>query len=59
MLAMTEKNKELPEDERGYWGGFSPTRKGRYENQDLTKRHADGRARIYPARKANSRHYSF
>ena len=32
MLAMTEKNKELPEDERGYWGGFSPKRKGRYEN---------------------------
>ena len=54
MLMMTEKNKNIPEDEHGYWGGFSPTRKGRYENQDLTKRHADGRARIYPARKANS-----
>ena len=58
MLMMTEKNKNIPEDEHGYWGGFSPTRKGRYENQNLTKRHADGRARIYPARKANSTYQS-
>ena len=58
MLAMTEKEKNLPEDEHGYWGGFSPTRKGRYENMNLSKRHADGRARIYPARKANSTYQS-
>ena len=41
----------MPEDEHGYWGGFSPNRVDKYQNQDLTKKHSDGRARIYPARK--------
>ena len=48
---MTEKKKDIPEDANGYWGGFSPDRKGTYKNQHLTKKFDDGRARIYPARK--------
>ena len=38
MLMMTEKqDKVLPQDEHGYWGGFSPERIGTYKNQILTK----------------------
>ena len=53
MLLLTEKKQgqDVPECEYGYWGGFSPKRKGKYTDQDLSKTHADGRARIYPARK--------
>ena len=55
MLMMTEKpENNVPVDEHGYWGGFSPTRVGKYQNQGLTKRFSDGRARIYPARKSQS-----
>ena len=53
MLLLTEKNqKSVPTCEQGYWGGFSPKRKGgKYNDQHLTKRYTDGRARLYPARK--------
>ena len=58
MLLMTEKlEKEIPEDEHGYWGGFSPDRVGTYKNQNLTKQFDDGRARLYPARKKSSHNY--
>ena len=31
MMLMTEKrDKQVPEDEHGYWGGFSPTRVDKY-----------------------------
>ena len=53
MLLMTESNKQIvPTCEQGYWGGFSPKRKGgKYQDQALTKKYTDGRARLYPARK--------
>ena len=53
MLLLTEKNqKSVPTCEQGYWGGFSPKRKGgKYQDQALTKKYTDGRARLYPARK--------
>lgn len=57
MMLMTEKpDKDIPQDEHGYWGGFSPERKGKYTNQHLTKKFSDGRARIYPARKRSILH---
>ena len=31
MMMLTEKrDKKVPEDEHGYWGGFSPTRVDKY-----------------------------
>ena len=49
---MTEKrgqgDDKVPECEHGYWGGFSPKRKGKYEDVDLAKRYQNGRARIFP-----------
>ena len=44
---LAEKDK-VPECEHGYWGGFSPKRKGRYEDQNLAKQYQNGRARIFP-----------
>lgn len=46
---VTYGTEEIPECEHGYWGGFSPTRKGKYENKDLSKQYASGRARLYPS----------
>lgn len=51
---MTDKrvlqgNEDIPECEHGYWGGFSPTRKGKYENKELSKQYPCGRARLYPS----------
>ena len=39
VLLLTDKRtlKDVPECEHGYWGGFSPKRDGRYEDQHLTK----------------------
>ena len=47
---MTDKRdpKDVPECEHGYWGGFSPKRRGQYVDQHLTKQFQNGRARIYP-----------
>ena len=43
------KNHVIPECEHGYWGGFSPKRKGKYENKELSKMYQNGRARLYPS----------
>ena len=50
VMLMTEKNatEEVPECEHGYWGGFSPQRRGKYEGKHLSKRFENGRARLYP-----------
>lgn len=50
---MTDKRNSkgdvIPECEHGYWGGFSPKRKGKYENKELSKMYTNGRARLYPS----------
>jgi len=51
LLADKRKEKDVPECEHGYWGGFSPKRDGAYANQHLTKFYNNGRARLYPATK--------
>ena len=49
---MTEKRGQtsgtIPECEHGYWGGFSPERKDKYQSKDLAKQYSNGRARLYP-----------
>lgn len=48
---MTDKRnrKDVPECEHGFWGGFSPKRIGKYEDQYLTKQHeSSGGSRIFP-----------
>ena len=48
---MTDKRNSkgdvIPECEHGYWGGFSPKRKGKYENKELSKMYQNGRTRLY------------
>ena len=50
VLLMSDNHaaKNVPECEHGYWGGFSPKRRGKYADQHLTKKFNNGRARIYP-----------
>ena len=50
ILLLTDKRdkKDVPECEFGYWGGFSPKRNGKYQDQHLTSHHENGRARLYP-----------
>ena len=50
LLLSTEKVglQEVPECEHGYWGGFSPKRRGRYEDKNLARQYPNGRERLYP-----------
>ena len=50
LLMSTEKHgpQEIPECEHGYWGGFSPKRRGRYEDKNLARQYPNGRERLYP-----------
>lgn len=54
VFLMTYKNgaqgtDAIPECEHGYWGGFSPKRKGKYQNKEISKMYTNGRARLYPS----------
>lgn len=41
VLVSTEKPHAYPQDERGYFGGFSPSRKDVYENDHLVKKYRE------------------
>ena len=49
VLLMTDKRdrKDVPECEHGFWGGFSPKRVGKYEDQYLSKQHQSSGSRIF------------